>query len=129
MPDVYAVADGHGVADGSLIALPQQPALPDGLRYAELNFYGDSSANVNGYLQGVLVWSFTDRDQYTATLTAFGVSETTRSNEVTVRVRTNGNSFARFNCTAVFTQDHRRSRGVGAFWENLVIVLNELEAL
>ena len=123
---VYAVADGSDVAENLLTPLAPQPALPEGLRYPELLYYGEGGVEFNGQLNGELVWndglSVTERNTI---LTAFGVSDSVASNDVTVNIKLNTDSWLRVNCKAVYTQTDRR-RPYGR--ENLRIQLNNLEA-
>lgn len=126
---VYAVADGHNVADDDLVTIDPQPRIPDKLDYAELMFPGNGMAYVNGFLQTVLVWSSLTREQYADVLDAFDLSDTVRSNAVTVRVRNNLDVFTRYNATAILLQAHKRSSPIGIFWDNVQIQLNEMESL
>lgn len=110
---VYAVADGNDVVEGSLNALDPQPAMPDGLRYPEIEYYGDGGAEFNGVLSAELVWndglSVSERN---AILTAFGVGGAVASNAVTVNIKLNTDVWQRSNCRAVYTQsDSRRPYG------------------
>lgn len=119
----YAVYVGVNIAEGTLAVLDPQPAIPDGLRSPELNYYGDGSAQFNGQKSFELVWN----DGITTVerngiLTAFGLGETVASETVTLNHRLNSDSWQRSNCQAVYTQtDSRRPYGK----QNLrILILN-----
>lgn len=123
----YAVADGNDVAEGSLTTLSPQPAMPDQIRYAELEFYGSLDAEFNGNASFELVWNDgISTSERNGILSAFGLSDTVASNDVTLNHRLNADTWQRSNCKAVNLQaDSRRPYGK----QNLrILVLNPTEA-
>lgn len=123
----YAVADGFNHAENELTVLDPQPALPDMIDSAELEFYGDSHAEFNGGDYADLVWSSIDATGRAAVLTAFGLSDSVASNEVTANVRLNDNTtWDVVNAVAVYLRKGRR-RPYGS--DDLRIRLTYIEAV
>lgn len=121
----YKWADGHN-NEASLAELDPQPASPDGVRYPDTRWAANGAAVPHGFAFVELVWNSLTRDQYNSILTAFGLSASTYSNDGTARIRLNDDTFANRNATAVYIQDAQRKI---AFWRNLTIRLNKLEAI
>lgn len=124
----YQIAAGHNSA-GSLATITPQPAMPELPDYASLEFHADDRAYVHGYLSATLVWEELLASEIATVLTAFGLSNTTRSAYVTVRLRTDSDSgFANYNATCVYPKTERRIPA-SPFRSNFTIFLNRLEAI
>jgi len=123
----YAVNNtGSDKAENTLTVITPPPALPDKIKAAELNFYGDSSAQFNGFDNADLIWDagITTAERNTI-LSVIGVSDTVASNPCTFMLKQNNDSWLRVNATAVYSQsDQRRPYGRA----NLVITLLRIEA-
>ena len=120
-----AVADGHNVAEGSLVRVEPPPATPDQLQYSELEFYGDGHADFNGFKSGELVWTSISSAERATVLTAFGLSDEVASNDVTLNHLLNTGAWQRSNVTAVYLQSDRR-RPYGH--DDLRIAIQRIEA-
>lgn len=121
----YQIADGFNNA-GSLATITPQPAAPDGIRYPELVFYGNGQADFDGALYVDLYWTALTRAQYNTLRTLFGLSDTVASNDVTVRLRTNADSWANYNATAIYLHTERREM---YGWSRLSVRLINMAAL
>lgn len=95
----YQVADGNDNAAGLATVTPQ-PASPDGLQYAEVVDAADGTADFQGFPFMDLVWTSLERTDRNTIATAFGLSDTVASNEVTVAIPLNTGSFVNRNATA-----------------------------
>lgn len=118
----YRVALNHNNVAG-LADMNPQPAAPEGVRYPELLYSGNGHAIVNGFRQIKLVWSAITISQYNNILSQFDLSETTRSRNVTVRIRRNDGAFTNANAVAILPDEATREY---ALWKNLVILLNKV---
>jgi len=92
---VYRIADGHD-QEASFADINPQPAS-EAVRMPELVYYGNGQAEFNGTPFADLVWSGLSRAQYSALRTQLGVSDTVASNDVTIRLRLNSDSFGNYN--------------------------------
>lgn len=108
MADQYEVADGYNNAAG-LAALTPQGATPNGLKYPETDWFGSGGAEVNGELQTELVWNDIDVTDYNTLRTQLGITDTAISNLVTIRLRTNTDTFANYNAIVVDLQTWQRT--------------------
>lgn len=122
---VYQIADGHDNAAG-LATISPQPGVPDAVKFPETDFFGDGGAEVNGFQQLELVWTALTRSQYNTLRTALGVTDTVITNDVTIRIRTNADTFANYNATVIDLQTARRSY---TGWENYRVLVTKLEAI
>lgn len=122
----YRVALGHD-NEASFADIAPQPAMPELPDYASLKAHADDFVYANGYLRAVLVWSELTAAQVATVLTQFGLSRSTRSALVTVRLRDDGDStYSNWNATAVYPRSERR-KPLSPFRTNLTIILNKLE--
>lgn len=122
---MYRVADTHNNA-GGLETINPQPQRGTAMDSAQIMTNGSGGAVGIGYTRMTLAWNSLERDQYNSILTAFGLSLSVRSNEVTVRLRQNDNTFANFNATALLLEQPRPGL---AFWSNLTILINRIEPI
>lgn len=102
----YQIADGHD-NEASFAAISPQPAS-EAVRAPELVYYGDGSAEFVGAAFVELRWSSLSRTQYTALRTQLGISDTVASNEVTIKLRLNDDTFDDYNGTLVYLRTERR---------------------
>lgn len=97
---MYAVAEGHDVALGSLVTIAPQPRCP-GLQAADRSYAADGSV----YEQGAfvrLIWDvFGTPTEYTDVLALFGLSDTVLRANVTVYVRNANFAWQRCNGVAL----------------------------
>ncbi len=122
MPNV-AVALGYNNAN-LLEPVNPQPAQPDPIRFAEVNYGGDGSSEFNGFRTARLVWrNGVKRTGRNSILGQFGLSDTVASAQVTVRLRKNFNLFGTFNAIARHEQPGRRN---ATGWEAVEIELIKL---
>lgn len=124
---VYAVADGYDQIEASLVALNPQPALPEQIRFAELEFYGDGHADFNGYRNAELVWSpdLSTEDRNNV-LSQLGLSDTVASNEITINLKLNDDTWDIMNAVAVYLQSENRTQ-LGK--RDLRVALQRIEAV
>jgi hypothetical protein len=123
---VYAVADGYDEIEDNLDVLDPQPALPDFIDSAELEFYGDSHAEFNGVDSAILVWSALDATGRAAVLSQLGLSDSVASNEITINLKLNDGTWDIVNAVAVLLRKGRR-RPYGL--DDLRVLLNYIEAV
>lgn len=124
----YQVADTWNNEAG-LAALDPQPATPNGIQTAGRVYAVDGSSYPDGQMFVELVWSVMTNEEKNAVDTALGVSDTTTSNAVTVRIRGNDGNFANYNGIVhypIIGQDGRRSV-LG--WQNMTYRVTGLEAI
>lgn len=121
----YQVADGHNNA-GSMADVTPQPATPGAIEYPQIRYPGSGDAVFHGEAYIDLVWTSLERDQYNTLMTQFGLSQTVASNQVTVAIRQDDDTFGNYNGTAIHRKAAKRSM---PFWSNLVIRIIKLEAL
>jgi len=120
---VYRIADGHD-QEASFTDINPQPAS-EAVRMPELVYYGNGQAEFNGTPFADLVWSGLSRAQYSALRTQLGVSDTVASNDVTIRLRLNSDSFGNYNATLIYLRTERREMWG---WSRFSIRLNNLVA-
>ncbi len=120
---VYRIADGHD-QEASFADINPQPAS-EAVRMPELVYYGNGQAEFNGTPFADLVWSGLSRAQYSALRTQLGVSDTVASNDVTIRLRLNSDSFGNYNATLIYLRTERREMWG---WSRFSIRLNNLVA-
>ena len=105
----YAVKDGFNQAENQLVQLAPQPATPEKVRYAELEYYGDSHAEFNGGRTSELVWTACTDAERTAVRALLGLADTVASNDLTINLLQNDRTWQRSNATAVYLQSDRRA--------------------
>lgn len=120
---VYRIADGHD-QEASFADINPQPAS-EAVRMPELVYYGNGQAEFNGTPFADLVWSGLSRAQYSALRTQLGVSDTVASNDVTIRLRLNSDSFGNYNATLIYLRTERREMWG---WSRFSVRLNNLVA-
>ncbi len=125
-PLYYALADGYNASDGSLTKVTPQPRMVELAAAAELNWYGDNSAQSNGFFTTTLEWNIINADERAALLALFGLSTSIASNQITISLNVNRTgSWSRWNAVGVYLQDEKPTTlGFSGFH----IVLNSLEA-
>lgn len=119
----YRIADGFDNEAGFADINPQ-PAS-EAVRYPELVYYGNGQAEFDGAPYVELLWSGLSRTQYNALRTQLGVSDTVASNDVTVRIRLNDNTFDDYNATLIYLRSERREPWG---WSRFSVRLNNLAA-
>lgn len=116
----YQIADGHD-NEASFAVMTPQPAGRSGQRYPELVFYGNGQADFEGGLFMELSWDTMTRAQYNTLRTQLGISDTVASNDVTVKIRQNDNTFDDWNATLIYLRtEQRRPDGWRGFSVRLI---------
>jgi len=129
MADAWQVITGHDHT-GTLVDMLQVPAMPRGIQALELRWSANGSAARHGTLAADLEWNVLLRYPAGATdsqrdrlLAQFGLSDTTTSAAVTVRLRDNSGNYTAYNATAVLADIGARQQGR---WERVVVRLLNL---
>jgi hypothetical protein len=126
----YRVADGHGVAYGSLNVIDPQPTA-NGVEPTRRTFAASGAVYDEGeFIE--LEWSAVSTDvEYRAILAFFGLNglPLTMTNDVTVNVRNPLFVFARYNGTAVHPEMGRDVKWRNYFPRDVVILVKNLVAL
>lgn len=120
---VYRIADGHD-QEASFADIAPQPAS-EAVRAPEIVYYGNGTAEFAGAPFADLLWSGLSRAQYNALRTQLGVSDTVASNDVTVRLRLNNDTFGNYNATLIYLRTERREVWG---WSRFSVRLNNLVA-
>lgn len=123
----YRVAVGHDIALVSLAPINPQPSA-GGVKPTERT-YGLSGAVFEQGQYGVIEWSMLESEsQYTAILTAFGLSSSLNA-DVTVYIRNEKFAYARYNAVAQRPQIGQDGDWTNFFLRGFRIVLTHLVAL
>lgn len=117
----YRIADGHD-NEAAFADMTPQPAS-EAIRAPELVFYGNGQAEFEGTPYVDLLWSGLSRAQYNTLRTQLGVSDTVASNDVTVRLRLNDDTFGNYNATLIYLRSERREPWG---WSRFSVRLNNL---
>lgn len=119
----YRIADGFD-NEVSFADMTPQPAS-EAVRYPELVYYGNGQADFDGSPFVDLLWSGLSRSGYNTLRTQLGISDTVASNDVTVRIRLNDNTFGNYNATLIYLRTERREPWG---WSRFSVRLNNLAA-
>lgn len=119
----YQIADGHD-QEASFADITPQPAS-EAVRSPELVYYGNGQAEFVGTPYVDLLWSGLSRAQYNTLRTQLGISDTVASNDVTVRILLNSDSFGNYNATLIYLRSERREFWG---WSRFSVRLNNLVA-
>lgn len=120
---VYRIADGHD-QEANFADIAPQPAS-EAVRMPELVYYGNGQAEFVGLPFLDLAWSGLSRAQYNALRTQLGISDTVASNDVTVKLRLNSDTFDDYNATLIYLRTERREAWG---WSRFSVRLNNLVA-
>lgn len=125
----YQVAQNHDNAVG-LVNMVVQPKMP-GIRGGAREWAADGFQYENGWKLCELSFGFMTTTQLSSLLTQFGLSETTLSAEITIRLPANITRTAtNYNATAHIMNfpDESEYMGTG-FWGDLKILITDIEGI
>lgn len=92
----------------NLADMAPQPRTVDPIDAGEVIWASDGSLVPVGADTLELQWTAISNSERSALLTAFGLSETTRTAAVTIRLKINAGTFANYNCWATYLKTERR---------------------
>jgi hypothetical protein len=124
----YQAAIGHNNAAG-LTTLSPQPSSPNGVQTARYSNSASGQTYPDGEQFIELVYTSLEPAQKNALDTAFGVSDSVGSNEITVRIRKNDDSFANYNAIVDYPPVGRKARRSLNGWESVSYTVHLVEAL
>jgi hypothetical protein len=115
---------------GNLADVSPQPYTP-GLQYPEVRFNAGGGADRHGLAYFEWHYGFMTRAQFAAMQTQLGLSESTKSANVTVRTLINSDfqTFANYNAKAINPEADQGYKFEGGMYQDVVWRFNVVEAL
>lgn len=106
----YEVADAWDNEAG-LTPLTPQPKSPGGVQFANKTYAASGRADWDGEPFIDLVYTILEHAEYNTIRTQLGLSDTIASNDVTIRIRKNDDTFGNYNGTVEQREGERNPLG------------------